>query len=336
MFQRTANFSMPAHNRPLDPDARAAIKASYRERRRLARESLSGVPGSHPDVLPQRSALEVAPEDRVQAYERGWAAGRHRRHHARVQRHDHERRGERHGRRLRARQDPRDRAGPSHRRRAVSDDAPDRHQAHLRRHRLLRRRTTAPTSRSSTCASDADRAAHPARDRDRERRLRARRDRVRDRLRRDDRSAARHRHPRARGPLAARTSGRTGRGPISASRPPASPTCSSSRARAAPRCSATWCCRSSSTSTGSRTASATCASAASTTIEATPDAEDGWVAHVNEVAEATLFPQARSWYIGANIPGKPRVFMPYLGGVGNYRAHCDGVAAGGYAGFAVR
>jgi cyclohexanone monooxygenase len=73
-----------------------------------------------------------------------------------------------------------------------------------------------------------------------------------------------------------------------------------------------------------------------TTIEATPDAEDGWVAHVNEVAEATLFPQARSWYIGANIPGKPRVFMPYLGGVGNYRAHCDSVAAGGYAGFAVR
>ena len=72
------------------------------------------------------------------------------------------------------------------------------------------------------------------------------------------------------------------------------------------------------------------------TIEATPEAEDGWVAHVDEVAEATLFPRADSWYVGANIPGKPRVFMPYLGGVGNYRAHCDGVAANGYEGFALR
>src|SRR3954454_5607462 len=52
------------------------------------------------------------------------------------------------------------------------------------------------------------------------------------------------------------------------------------------------------------------------TIEATQAAEDAWVAHVNEVAEATLFPRAASWYMGANIPGKPRVFMPYLGGVG--------------------
>jgi cyclohexanone monooxygenase len=70
-------------------------------------------------------------------------------------------------------------------------------------------------------------------------------------------------------------------------------------------------------------------------IEATPDAEDSWVAHVAEVAEATLFPQANSWYVGANIAGKPRVFMPYLGGVGNYRAHCDRVADNGYEGFSV-
>ena len=71
------------------------------------------------------------------------------------------------------------------------------------------------------------------------------------------------------------------------------------------------------------------------TIEATPDAEAGWVAHVNEVADATLFPRASSWYVGANIPGKPRVFMPYLGGVGNYRTHCEGVAANDYEGFSV-
>jgi cyclohexanone monooxygenase len=70
------------------------------------------------------------------------------------------------------------------------------------------------------------------------------------------------------------------------------------------------------------------------TIEATPEAERAWVEHVAEVAEATLFPRANSWYMGANIPGKPRVFMPYLGGVGNYRVRCDAIADNGYEGFA--
>ncbi len=69
------------------------------------------------------------------------------------------------------------------------------------------------------------------------------------------------------------------------------------------------------------------------TIEADPAAEEAWVAHVNEVAYATLYPQANSWYMGANIPGKPRVFMPYIGGVGVYREKCDAVAAAGYEGF---
>ena len=70
-------------------------------------------------------------------------------------------------------------------------------------------------------------------------------------------------------------------------------------------------------------------------IEATTDAEDAWVSHVNEVADMTLYPQANSWYIGANVPGKPRVFMPYVGGVGVYRQKCDEVAANGYEGFAL-
>ena len=69
------------------------------------------------------------------------------------------------------------------------------------------------------------------------------------------------------------------------------------------------------------------------TIEAEPAAEDDWVRHVNEVADRTLFPLANSWYMGANIPGKARVFMPYAGGVVPYRAKCDAVAAAGYAGF---
>ncbi len=55
-----------------------------------------------------------------------------------------------------------------------------------------------------------------------------------------------------------------------------------------------------------------------TRVEADRDAEDRWVEHVNEVAFRTLFPQANSWYMGANIPGKPRLFMPYCGGVGVY------------------
>ena len=68
-------------------------------------------------------------------------------------------------------------------------------------------------------------------------------------------------------------------------------------------------------------------------IEATPAAQEAWVAHVNEVGHATLYPRANSWYMGANIPGKPRIFMPYIGGVGVYRQICDGVAANGYEGF---
>ena len=69
------------------------------------------------------------------------------------------------------------------------------------------------------------------------------------------------------------------------------------------------------------------------TMEAAVDAEDKWVAHVNEVAYATLYPQANSWYMGANVPDKPRIFMPYIGGVGPYRQICNDVAAKGYEGF---
>jgi cyclohexanone monooxygenase len=68
-------------------------------------------------------------------------------------------------------------------------------------------------------------------------------------------------------------------------------------------------------------------------IEAAPEAEEAWVAHVNEVGHMTLYPKAKSWYMGANVPGKPRIFMPYIGGVGVYRQKCDEVAAAGYAGF---
>jgi hypothetical protein len=68
-------------------------------------------------------------------------------------------------------------------------------------------------------------------------------------------------------------------------------------------------------------------------IEPTPTAEAGWVQHVNDCADITLFPTANSWYMGANVPGKPRVFLPYVGGFPQYRSTCDDVAADGYRGF---
>ena len=68
-------------------------------------------------------------------------------------------------------------------------------------------------------------------------------------------------------------------------------------------------------------------------IEARPDATEQWTDHVQEAASFTLFPKAASWYMGANIPGKPRLFLPYIGGVGNYRDRCEAIAAAGYEGF---
>ncbi|TQN40991.1 cyclohexanone monooxygenase [Blastococcus colisei] len=69
------------------------------------------------------------------------------------------------------------------------------------------------------------------------------------------------------------------------------------------------------------------------TIEAQRDAEAEWVAHVNAAAAGTLYWEAASYYLGAEIPGKPRVFMPYAGGLRRYRRECDQVAQDGYAGF---
>ncbi len=68
-------------------------------------------------------------------------------------------------------------------------------------------------------------------------------------------------------------------------------------------------------------------------IDAEVEEEQRWVEHVNDVANATLYPLANSWYVGANIPGKPRVFMPYVGGLDRYRDICDKIAAKQYEGF---
>jgi cyclohexanone monooxygenase len=72
-------------------------------------------------------------------------------------------------------------------------------------------------------------------------------------------------------------------------------------------------------------------------IEATPEAATKWGEHVNDAANATLLPQASSsWYLGANVPGKPRAFMPYAGGMAHYARICEQVARDGYSGFALR
>jgi len=70
-------------------------------------------------------------------------------------------------------------------------------------------------------------------------------------------------------------------------------------------------------------------------IEPTTDAEETWVEHVNQVAKGTMFtaPTCNSWYLGANIPGKTHVFMPYVGGVGRYRKKCEEVVTNNYEGF---
>ncbi len=71
-----------------------------------------------------------------------------------------------------------------------------------------------------------------------------------------------------------------------------------------------------------------------TKIEAKPEAVEHWVQEVNRSADTTLLPTVKhSWYLGANVPGKPRVFMPYTGGMAHYRRICNDVAADGYRGF---
>lgn len=76
-------------------------------------------------------------------------------------------------------------------------------------------------------------------------------------------------------------------------------------------------------------------SVGATRIEAVEAAQDDWVMHVNDVASKTLFPQANSWYMGANVPGKARVFMPYTGGFGNYVDRCEQEMAADYPGFRI-
>jgi cyclohexanone monooxygenase len=68
-------------------------------------------------------------------------------------------------------------------------------------------------------------------------------------------------------------------------------------------------------------------------IDANKEHEERWMSHVQEVVQKTLYEKANSWYRGANVPGKPQIFVPYLGGFGNYKQKCEDVARAGYEGF---
>ena len=68
-------------------------------------------------------------------------------------------------------------------------------------------------------------------------------------------------------------------------------------------------------------------------IQAQAPAQEDWVQKVNDLAKNTLFPASDSWYMGANVPGKPRVFLPFIGGLGTYTEICEQVIKDGYSGF---
>lgn len=68
-------------------------------------------------------------------------------------------------------------------------------------------------------------------------------------------------------------------------------------------------------------------------VDADQDAQTAWAHEVADLADRTLYNKADSWYMGANVPGKPRVFMMYIGGFDRYVDRCDAFVREGYAGF---
>jgi cation diffusion facilitator CzcD-associated flavoprotein CzcO/acetyl esterase/lipase len=333
VFQRTANFSMPAHNHPLEPEAQRAVKAAYAERRRLARESLSGVPRSHPSNLSQRSALEVTPPERRTIYERGWAEGGI--------------------------------GGITLAFNDISTHAEANQTAAEFVRSKIRQIVRDPATAEALCPTThpigtkrlcVDIGYYETYNRPNVTLVDVRSDPIEQVTARGIKTTAREYELdvivfatgfdamtgalleidiRGRGgrPLRDKWSEgpRTYLGVAIAGFPnlfvvtgPGSPSVLSNMVLSIEQ-HIDWI--------------ADCIEYLRErrldTIEATPEAEERWVAHVREVAEATLFPRANSWYIGANIPGKPQVFMPYLGGVGSYRARCESVAGNGYEGFSV-
>jgi cation diffusion facilitator CzcD-associated flavoprotein CzcO len=329
VFQRTPNFSMPAHNRPLDPEFARRIKADYADRRERNRRSKDGVPLDPPE----RAAMEVGPEERRRVYEEGWARGGISALSGGftdffTDREANETAAEFAREKIRA---------------AVRD--PVVAEALLPRHH--------PIGTKRTCV---DIGYYETYNRDNVELVDVRSDPIEAITPRGVRTRAAVYEVdsivfaigfdamtgalfeidiRGAGGLELRekwaAGPRTYLGLATAGFPnlfvvtgPGSPSVLSNMVVSIEQ-HVDWI--------------ADCLAHASARgidrIEATVAAEDAWVQHVNELAGASLYPLASSWYLGANIPGKPRVFMPYIGGVGTYRQVCDDVAERGYEGFAL-
>ncbi|MHB8695076.1 MAG: flavin-containing monooxygenase, partial [Solirubrobacteraceae bacterium] len=332
VFQRTANFSMPAHNAPLDRDTLAAIKAAYPERRRLARESLSGVPRSHPDAIPQRSALQVDADVRAATYERGWAEG-----------------------------------GIGGITLAFNDintnpDANETAAAFVRGkiHQIVADPATAEALCPTTYPIGAKRICvdtgyYETYNRANVTLVDVRRDPIERITARGVRTATGADYEldaivfatgfdaitgalldidiRGRGGRSLRDKWAAGPRAYLGIATAAFPNLFLVTGPGSPSVLSNMVCSIEQHVDWIAECIAYLREHEIDTIEVTAGAEDGWVEHVADVARATLFPRAASWYLGANVPGKPRVFMPYLGGVGAYRRRCEEIAAAGYEGF---
>jgi cyclohexanone monooxygenase len=334
VFQRTANFSLPARNRPLDAMEQRALKASYRERRRLNRESGGGVPLTHPELTPPRSALELTPEERRAVYERGWAIG----------------------------------GGPVFlfafedllKNLEANETAAEFVRARI--HEIVDDPSVAealtpkdhPIGTKRICLDTDYYATY---NRDNVTLVDVRKTPIEEILPQgvrtsetvyeldslvfatgfdamtgalfaidiEGREGQTLRSKWAEGPRAYLGLATAGFPNLFIVTGPGSPSVLSNMPVSIEQ-HVDWI-----TDLIAYARDRGC-----DVIEAEPDAEDSWVDHVNEVANATLMPMANSWYVGANIPGKPRIFTPYVGGVGEYRKICDQKAAAGYEGFAVR
>ena len=326
VFQRTPNFSIPAHNGPIDHEREQWSDTHFAEFRELARQSGFG----SSNILNPQLLFDATPEERAAEFERRWQIGGVAFLGSFIDLLFNEQANEIAAEFV-AREDPRDRARPRGRGVAHADRPPVRLEAPLRRHRLLR--DLQPAERHARRPEDdPDRRVHARRHPHNRRRPRARRDRLRHGLRCDDRRLAQHRHPGQRRRLATRPVGRRtahlpradGRWlpeplhhhragqPVGAEQHGHLDRAARGLARGVLHAPARERRRSHRTDRGVRGAVGTARHRDRATSRSSP---------------------ANSWYVGANIPGKPRVFMPYVGGVAVYRQRCDEVVANGYQGF---
>ena len=335
VFQRTPTYTWPSHNGPLDADVQAAWKRDYVDVRRRQRENPGGVTGSTGAIILQgpgnAKILESTEEERLRMLdERGWDASR-----------------------------------------AWSDVAtdPEANEMGCELFREMVRRTVhdpevadalSPKgypigckrpvidsnyfetfNRDNVTLVDLRRggieADHRDGDPDRAGPLRARCHRVRDRIRCDDGRAARVSTSAAGTVPCSATSGPTVRARTSGIQMAGFPNLFMISGPGSPSVLANMVVCSEQHVEWIGACLAFVRDHGFTTVEPTTDAQDAWVEHVNQVAQGTMFTATtcNSWYLGANIPGKPRVFLPYVGGLPAYIEKVDAIAAAGYEGFAL-